>query len=328
MPQLGSTGLNVSPMGFGCMGITAAYGVSMDDDAAFVLLKGAYDMGYRHFDTAEIYATKDKHNEVQLGRFLQTVPRDSFTVATKFMPKPGGRCDLDTVRKALNASLKRLGLEYVDLYYCHRMPATLQLAKAWMHTMTIIVRAGKVKHVGLSEVGPEWLRQMHAIHPIACVQQEWSLLTRNLEDVILPVYRELGIGIVAYSPLARNLLVSPTAAMPTDWRANNPRYSKDNFTKNQELAGKIAAIAQAKGTTAAQLSLAWLYCKARELGVTMVPIPGTTKLQNARDNIASLATALTGAEMIELEALGALVAGDRATEEYQRASLEGQQSKL
>lgn len=328
MTRLGHTGLDVSSMGFGCMGITAFYGEAMDDESAVALLRGVYDAGYRHFDSSEIYKTEEKHNEVQIGAFLRTVPRNSFTVATKFMPAlHKDKCDVETVMKSVDASLERLGLSYIDLYYCHRMPRTLAKAKEWMTSMKEVVSSGKVRYIGLSEVGPSWIREMHAIHPVACVQQEWSLFTRNLEDTMVPIYRELGIGVVAYSPLARNLLTN-SAELPKDWRAaRNPRYSGDNFRHNRSLVDKISAIASEKKCSVAQLSLAWLFCRAKELGVAVVPIPGTTKLKNAIDNIAALDIQLKQSEMRELEALGAMVAGERADKNYLQGSLEGQ-SKL
>jgi len=242
----------------------------------------------------------------------------------------GDKCDLATVTAAVDASLARLGLAHVDLYYCHRMPSTVQRAEEWMHSMKAIVKTGKVKHVGLSEVGEAWLRRLHAIHPVACVQQEWSVLTRNLEDTVVPVYKELGIGVVAYSPLARNLLagIADEAPKKGDFRAAHPRYSADNLAKNKELVDQIAELAKAKSVTSAQLSLAWLYHRARVLGVTVVPIPGTTKSQRAAENLAALKVVLSDSEAAKLQELGALVAGARGNEQYQASSLEGQMAKL
>jgi len=186
-----------------------------------------------------------------------------------------------------------------------------------------IVESGKVKHVGLSEVGPDWLCKAHAVHPVSAVQQEWSLLTRNLEDSVVPACKKLGVGIVAYSPLARNLLCDPAEA-PKDWRQGNPRYSEENFAKNKELVAKIKAMAAKKERTAAQLSLAWLYHKARILGVSMIPIPGTTKAERAAENFAAQATELSDEEIAELEALGSLVAGPRGNEQYLQSGIEAQ----
>ena len=326
MVSLGGTGLTVSPMGFGCMGVTAFYGPSMEDGPAVELFKAAYDMGYKHFDTAEAYRQGDKTNEEQLGNFLKTVPRKSYTFATKFAPRlHEGRCDLETVEAAVDGSLARLGLQYVDVYYCHRPPPTIEQAEEWMSSLKKLVASGKARHVGLSEFGPEWIRRVHAIHPVACVQQEWSLLTRNLEDTVLPVYKELNIGVVAYSPLARNLLAGVERPAAGDWRVNTiPRYSEDNFAKNQQLVGRIASIGEAKGKNAAQLSLAWLYHQARALGVSMIVIPGTTKVANASSNIGSLDVALSEQEMKDLTELRNLVAGERGNEVYKGSALESQ----
>jgi len=328
MVSLGGTGLQVSPMGFGCMGVTAFYGASMEDDAAVELFKSAFEMGFKHFDTAEVYRAGDKTNEEQLGNFLKTLPRDSFTVATKFFPGVHeGKCDQETVSAAVDASLSRLGLEYVDLYYCHRPPPTIEQAEEWMRSVKTLVESGKVRHVGLSEYGADWIRRCHAVHPVACVQQEWSLITRVLEDTVLPVYKELNIGVVAYSPLARNLLAGAERPAEGDWRLNTvPRFSEENFAKNQELAGKIAAMGEAKGKSAAQLSLAWLYHQARALGVNMIAIPGTTKVANASSNIGALEVQLSEQEMKDLTELGQLVAGERGNEQYKAMSLEGQQN--
>lgn len=318
--------LRVSPMGFGCMGITAFYGPSMEDEDAVALLTAAHRAGYAHFDTSEVYAVNGgKHNETQLGNFLKTVPRECVTVATKFYPAVyDHKCDLETVRGAVDASLSRLGLDYVDLYYCHRAPSTLDAAVEWMQSMKVLVESGKVRHVGLSEFGTEWIRELHAIHPVACVQQEWSLLTRNLEDTLVPVLKELGIGVVAYSPLARNLLAAPTERPADgDWRLRTvPRYSEENFAKNQELVARIAAVAEARGTTVSQLSLAWLYQRAKDVDIPMVAIPGTTKVANATSNIASLDLSLTEQEMDDLAELGKLVAGERGNEGYKAKALE------
>mmetsp|Transcript_60960 Transcript_60960/g.137490 ORF Transcript_60960/g.137490 Transcript_60960/m.137490 type:complete len:331 (-) Transcript_60960:78-1070(-) len=330
MEPFGGTGLMVSKLGFGCMGITAFYGAAMEDDKAVELLKSVYDMGYRHFDTAEAYRTETKHNEEQLGLFFKTVPRDSYTVATKFWPAMhGSNYDVPCVMEAVDASLKRLGLEYVDLYYSHRPPDTLEQAVQWMESMKAIVATGKVKYVGLSEFNPEWTRKLHAIHPVAAMQIEWSLVTRNLvEDILLECCKELNIGIVAYSPLARNLLAAPPTETPDDWRKDNPRYSAENLKRNQELAQKIEDLGKKRGASAAQLSLAWLLYKAKSLGLQVMPIPGTTKAQNAKTNMDSATIQITSEDAAALEELGAMVAGKRGTEWYEGVSLEGNMKKV
>jgi len=323
--------LKASKLGFGCMGITAFYGEPMEDDKAVELLKAAYDMGYRHFDTAEVYKTETKFNEEQLGNFLKTVPRDSYTVATKFFPGLHGEenYDLECVMGAVDASLKKLGLDYIDLYYSHRPPKTLELAEQWMRSIKEVVKTGKVKNVGLSEYSPEWTRKCHAIHPIAAMQIEWSLVTRNLvEDILLSCCKELKIAIVAYSPLARNLLAGVQTEVPQDWRKNNPRHSEENLKRNQELVQQIEELGKKRGANAAQLSLAWLYFKAKELGVDMVAIPGTTKIANAKTNMDGVNIELTKEDAAILEELGTKVAGERGNEGYANMSLEGNMEKV
>jgi adenylate kinase len=335
--RLGSQGLTVSAMGFGCMGITAFYGAPMKDEDALTLLRAVYSKGCNFFDTAEMYRTgnpfgaptKDtQFNETILGKFVQQVPRASVVIATKFAPGMwGGRVDLQTVERALDASLQRLGVACVDLYYCHRMPASLAGLLEWMHSAAALVKKGKVKFIGLSEVSGEWLREAHRVFPVSCVQQEWSLMTRSpVEDDLVPVCAELGIGVVAYSPLARNLLTEQQAA-PKDFRASNPRFSKENFAQNQDLTKKIGALAKDRGS-AAQLSLAWLYQRARELGVTMVAIPGSTKIPNAVSNLESLQVRLSVQEMQLLGSLAGKVQGARGNPQYLQSAVEGQRSKM
>eukprot|EP00747_Dinoflagellata_sp_TGD_P078538 gnl/TRDRNA2_/TRDRNA2_160119_c0_seq1.p1 gnl/TRDRNA2_/TRDRNA2_160119_c0~~gnl/TRDRNA2_/TRDRNA2_160119_c0_seq1.p1 ORF type:complete len:356 (-),score=60.57 gnl/TRDRNA2_/TRDRNA2_160119_c0_seq1:266-1333(-) len=332
-------GLEVSDIGLGCMGITAFYGPPMEEEAAHSLLKETYEQGYTHFDTAEAYSTKPgsftdpsaQYNEVTVGKFLQTLPRTAFTVATKFFPAFwNGKVDAETVTKACEASLKRLGLDYIDLYYCHRMPESVEKLEEWMASAKALVAAGKIKHVGLSEVCSSWLRRAHAVHPVACVQQEWSLITRNLEDFLVPTCVELGVGIVAYSPLARNILcaASPVGeGPPQDWRKDHPRYFVENFPKNRELAGRIATLAEKRNLSAAQLSMAWLRHRAKAMGVCVVPIPGTTKAARAAENMAGFRADLSGEEVQKLEELGALFIGARGNEGYISRGIESQEAK-
>eukprot|EP00331_Platyophrya_macrostoma_P029126 CAMPEP_0176434760 /NCGR_PEP_ID=MMETSP0127-20121128/16879_1 /TAXON_ID=938130 /ORGANISM="Platyophrya macrostoma, Strain WH" /LENGTH=348 /DNA_ID=CAMNT_0017817579 /DNA_START=50 /DNA_END=1096 /DNA_ORIENTATION=+ len=342
IPSVSFTGgLTVSKLGYGAMGITAFYGPSMEDDAALELLRHTFSLGVTHFDTAEVYKSgdygvfqpTDKYNESILGKFFSTITtgRSSFTVATKYNPLVHqGSTERDTVRAAFDASLNRLGLQYVDLYYLHRMPETLEQLLTFMEAAKELVAEGRVKFVGLSEVGPQWLRKAHAVHPVACIQQEWSVATRNLETILVPTCRELGIGIVAYSPLARNLLtLSADAEVPKDWRAMNPRYSGENFEANKRLAARVRDVAARKGptVTAAQLCLAWLYHQASVLGVQVVPIPGSTKIANVEGNVGSVNLTLTDAEFAELTAIGESVEGPRGNAQYQGFSLEGQLSK-
>jgi len=241
-------GLNISPIGFGCMGMTAFYGAAMKTADGLELLRSVHTGGCTHFDTAEIYQQFTevlpdtlKYNEELVGEFLSTLPRDSFTVATKYFPGlHDGKCDFETVSAAVDASLGRLKLDSIDVYYLHRMPATVDLMEEWMASMKRVVESGRVKHVGLSEAPADWIRRANAVHPVACVQQEWSLLSREpIESQVVPICAELGIGIVAYSPLARNILALPDAEPPADWRAAHPRYQKDNFEANRQLVQQV-----------------------------------------------------------------------------------------
>lgn len=323
-----------SPLGFGCMGITSFYGAPLPQSDATSLLAAAYAQGYRHYDTAEIYKTAGPftdddggvYNEAVCSSFFNSVPRDSFTVATKIHPgKWGGKTDYDTVRTALVNSLARLRLDYVDLYYCHRIPSKAG-ALTFMASCKRLVAEGLVRHVGLSEISGAWLREAHAVHPVAAVEQEWSLLTRGpVETELAPVCAELGVAIVAYSPLARNMLCTGAElATPKDWRATLPRYAEENAARNKELMAEVAAAAASSGCTAAQLSLAWLLKRGAALGVTIVPIPGTTKAGHAADNFAATEVVLADSVGVALETLASRIAGARGTPAYCAAAIEGQ----
>lgn len=312
-----------SGIGFGAMGVTAFYGDAMPDDDAMHLLRTVYDAGCRHFDSAEVYATKDKHNEAVLGQFFQTVPRDSYSIATKYWPKGDDKYEYDAVKKSLLKSLERLQLTYVDLYYAHRV-MSLEGGLKFAATAKRLKEEGLIKEVGLSEVSGKWLKQINEVCPIDAVQQEWSLLTRNLEDELVPVCKELGVTIVAYSPLARNLLATKLEAPPSDWRASQPRYAQENMEANRKIHETVEQLAAKYNCSAAQLSLAWLFHRAHELGVSVVPIPGSTKLQHATSNLESTRIQISDDDCRELEALADQVAGARATESYVSIGIEAQ----
>eukprot|EP00567_Pseudictyota_dubia_P015108 CAMPEP_0197434938 /NCGR_PEP_ID=MMETSP1175-20131217/2590_1 /TAXON_ID=1003142 /ORGANISM="Triceratium dubium, Strain CCMP147" /LENGTH=334 /DNA_ID=CAMNT_0042963823 /DNA_START=61 /DNA_END=1065 /DNA_ORIENTATION=+ len=313
-------------LGFGCMGITAFYGESMKIEDAKKLLQQVYDGGCRHFDTAERYAQGKQHNEAVLGEFFKTVPRDSFSVATKFWPGDGVY-DYDTVKAHLVASLKRLGLDYVDLYYAHRV-MSLEGGLEFGKTMQKLKAEGLVKEVGLSEVSGPWLKKIHTeACPIDAVQMEWSLMSRSLEEEVIPICKEFNITVVAYAPLARQMLASKVEVAPNDFRATVPRYSAENVGKNKEVVGSVHDIAEKMGGTAAQVSLAWLFHRAKELGVTVVPIPGSTKEKNALGNLKSTQISISDEDEKVLESLAAKIAGDRAPEWYMNMSHETQKEK-
>jgi aryl-alcohol dehydrogenase-like predicted oxidoreductase len=318
--------------GFGCMGITAFYGAAMEDEKAVALMRAVFDRGCKMFDTAEIYRSdfpkppneNSKWNEEVVGKFIATVDRSAVKVATKYMPM-GRNGDLKCVTEALDASLARLGTDYVDVYYLHRMPSDgLSGLLRWMHSCKQLVTAGKIRNIGLSEVSPDWLRQAHNIHPVHCIQQEWSLLTRNAEESLIPTCAELGVGFVAYSPLARNLLSDDLKAPPSDWRATNPRYSAENFAANRALLANLESLRTAKNASTTQLSLAFLYKMAEKKGLNFAAIPGTTKIANFESNYAALAIDLSDDEMSLLSSLADNVAGARGDAGYIQRGFESQ----
>eukprot|EP00668_Euglena_longa_P036764 GGOE01047270.1.p1 GENE.GGOE01047270.1~~GGOE01047270.1.p1 ORF type:complete len:337 (-),score=122.68 GGOE01047270.1:390-1313(-) len=306
----------------------------MPEAEGVALLEGVHALGVRLFDTAELYRSgnpfepptpETQYNEVVVGKFAQKVGRANVFVATKYMPMfHGDNCSVENVTAALDASLQRLQMDYVDIYYLHRLPSNHDVVD-FMKAMAIAVAAGKVKHVGLSEAVGSKIREAHAIHPVSYVQQEWSLMTRNLEADIVPTCAELGITVVAYSPLSRNLLSGVVTEPPKDWRGSLPRYSPENLQKNLKLVEDIAAIAKERNCTPAQLSLAWLLQKGKQLKVNVIPIPGTTKIQHAKDNVAAEQVGiLTEAEMQRLEAVAEAVEGDRYEAVSVKSAMEGQ----
>lgn len=337
MVVLGNGGLEEkSNMGFGCMGITAFYGPAMADEEAVALLQGVHAAGSRHFNSAEIYKTGNPfqteddaatYNEATLGKFFKTVPRDSFTVSTKYITLcHEGKSDYDTVKAALLRALARLDLPYVDVYICRSFPHGEATVREWMETAKRLVEEGLVKHVGCSEISAANLRLAHSVHPVELVEMEWSVMTRNIEEEIVPTCKELNIGILAYSPLARSLLVVPTdAERPTEgFRAGHPRFSEENFDSNKKVVAEVHALAAKKNVTPAQLCLAWLLHKARDLKVSVLPIPGTTKLANARANVEAAKVVLEPEDMSALETVAARTAGPRGNEHYLKGAFESQ----
>eukprot|EP00286_Rhodomonas_abbreviata_P009127 CAMPEP_0181320240 /NCGR_PEP_ID=MMETSP1101-20121128/18011_1 /TAXON_ID=46948 /ORGANISM="Rhodomonas abbreviata, Strain Caron Lab Isolate" /LENGTH=347 /DNA_ID=CAMNT_0023427917 /DNA_START=134 /DNA_END=1177 /DNA_ORIENTATION=- len=307
MRPMGKQGLMTSMQGYGCMGLTSFYGAALEVDEGVKVLEKAYELGVTHFDSAEMYAGKKKsgedlHNETVLGTFLKKVGRDKVTYATKYWPSDGekSKCTEEAVRAALDASLARLGETSVDLYYLHRIPG-MEALKSWMTACKKLVAEGKIKYLGVSEATPEEIRAAHAIHPLTAIQQEWSLIVRNLEKDLVPTCRELGIAIVAYSPLCRGL-TSGLVKKPEDWakigneggaatgfQTMTPYLQGDNLAENVKMLIPLEEEAAKLGVTPASLSLAWLHCQ----GEDVFPIPGTTKVANLETNVAAANLALT-----------------------------------
>lgn len=315
---LGKTGPQVGVQGLGCMGMSEFYGPS-DLPEARGTLDRALDLGVTLFDTADNYG--HGANESLLGPFVRA-NRDRVVIATK-----GGlvrRADDPAYRRvdnsaaylqaAAEASLRRLGIETIDLYYLHRRTADTPLAET-MGALAGLVRQGKVRQVGLSEVTGAELRAAHAIHPIAALQSEWSLFSRDVEAGTVQVAAELGVTLVPYSPLGRGFLAGAftdaSQLSPGDFRRRMPRFTGQNAGTNADLVARVRELAQARDATPAQIALAWVHQRARVHGVPVVPIPGTRTRARLAENLAATAIVLTDAELAALEPLAAQVAGSR-----------------
>ncbi len=312
---LGGTGLLVSAMGLGCMGMSGTYGRA-DWDGSVATVRRAIERGVTLFDTADIYGAG--HNEVLLGRAVHD-RRDGLQVATKFgidrsLGREGQRArgEAAYVRASCDASLLRLGVEEIDLYYLHRPPTDVDIEET-VSAMGDLVTAGKVRHLGVSELDAQQLRRAHAVHPIAAMQSEYSLWTRDVEEVA-PVMAELGVGLVVFSPLGRGFLtgtVDRSTLDPSDFRAWNARFRGAAGDANDEIAAVVRRTAAQVGVSAAQLALAWVYAQARRLGVQIVAIPGTTRPDRVEENVAALAVDLDDDALDRLDPLGGMVQGER-----------------
>lgn len=304
MRKLGRNGPEVSAVGLGCMGMSAFYG-GADEAQSIAVIHRALDLGVTLFDTAEMYGPHT--NEVLVGKALKD-RRDEAFIATKFgiNRQPDGSAITDgspaNVRRAVEGSLSRLGVDHIDLYYQHRIDPNTPIEET-VGAMAELVKEGKVRFLGLSEAAPATLRRAHAEHPITALQTEYSLWSRDPEDELLGVVRELGIGFVPYSPLGRGFLSGEIKSIddlaPDDFRRTNPRFAGDNFQKNLDLVDAVGAIAADKGVTAAQLALAWVLAQGEDL----VPIPGTRRIATLEQNAAAADIVLTPDDLARIEAV-------------------------
>jgi aryl-alcohol dehydrogenase-like predicted oxidoreductase len=304
--KLGTQGLAVSEQGLGCMGMSEFYGAT-DDAESIGTLNRAQDLGIDFFDTSDAYGPYK--NEELLGKAFRA-HRDQVIIATKFAirrdPSNPALRSIDGrpeyVREACDGSLKRLGIECIDLYYQHRVDPNIPIEET-VGAMADLVHAGKVRYLGLSEAAPQTIRRAHAVHPVSALQTEYSLWSRDPEDEILTTVRELGIGFVAYSPLGRGFLTGQIKSVDDlaadDYRRYSPRFQGENFSKNLELVARVTEIARAKGVTPGQLALAWVLAQGEDI----VPIPGTKRRRYLEENAAASEIELTAQDLAELNEL-------------------------
>ena len=310
-------GLRVSALGLGCMGMSQSYGPA-DERESLATIGRALDLGITFLDTADAYGPFS--NERLVGRAIAG-RREEVVLATKFgnERRPDGSWvgvngRPDYVRRACDASLERLGVDHIDLYYQHRVDRSVPVEETW-GALAELVAAGKVRHLGISEAAPATVRRAHAVHPMAAGQYEYSLFTRDPEDGLLATLRELGIGLVAYSPLGRGFLsgriTSPDDFGPDDWRRSAPRFQGDNFRRNLDVVAKVKELAAAKGVSPSQLALAWVLAQ----GEDVVPIPGTKRVRYLEEDAAAVDVRLSPEDLAAIEAVApvGVAAGDRYT---------------
>ncbi|KAM4108654.1 hypothetical protein ACB094_03G061200 [Castanea mollissima] len=300
--KLGNQGLEVSKLGFGCMTLSGMYNSPLPEEDGIAVIKYAFSKGITFFDTSDFYGPHT--NEILLGKALKQLPREKIQIATKFGVKKIGFPQMEVngspeyVRSSCEASLKRLDVQYIDLYYQHRVDTKVPIEET-VGELKKLVEEGKVKYIGLSDASPDTIRRAHAVHPITALQTEWSLWSREIEDEIIPLCRELGIGIVPYSPLGRGFLAGK--GVVENLAANSlldmhPRFQGENLDKNKAIFSRVEELARKYQCTPAQLALAWVL----QQGDDIVPIPGTTKIKNLENNIGSLTVKLTEEELKEI----------------------------
>ncbi|XP_050115761.1 perakine reductase-like isoform X3 [Malus sylvestris] len=316
--KLGTQGLEVSKLGFGCMGLSWINSPDAENEGISVI-KHAFSKGITFFDTADMYGT-DHSNEILVGEALKEMPREKVQLATKFGVVGIGhgrievRGDPEYVRSCCEASLKRLGVDYIDLYYQHRVDQSVPIEDT-MGELKKLVEEGKIKYIGLSEASPDTIRRAHAVHPITAIQMEWSLWTRDIEEEIVPLCRERGIGIVPYSPLGHGFFAGKAVLEKVDATAHgdaHPRLTGENLEKNKQIYHRIESLAKKHECSAAQLALSWVLHRGNDI----VPIPGTTKIKNLDTNIGAMALKLEEEDLKEISDAVPLdqVAGEKTFE--------------
>ena len=323
--------LRVGNQGLGCMGMSQSYGAG-DEAESIATIHRALDLGVTLLDTADVYGGVTRPgapadaggvgaNEELVGRAIRG-RRDEVVIATKFGladPDRKPRGDAGYVKQAAEASLRRLGVDHIDLYYQHRVDPDVPIEET-VGAMAELVAEGKVRHLGLSEASAATIRRAHAAHPISALQSEWSLWTRDVEDGIVPTCRELGIGIVPFSPLGRGFLTGRVTSVADlaedDMRRNLPRFAEENFARNTAIVDALRALAADRGVTAGQLALAWV----QHQGEDVVPIPGTKRVKYLEENVAAASLELTADELRAIEAAAPTVAGERYPAEFLKLS--------